>query len=78
MSAISALNPGMAGIYKGMQQLEQAAARIASTENTVSANPADLTEPLLALKAAEIQVAASAKAVAAVDETLGRFIDEMA
>lgn len=80
MSAISLLQSGLAGFQKATSDAERSADAIASSAGLSSESGAttDLTEALVTLKQAEIQAQASAKIIAAADETMGSLLDEMA
>ncbi len=75
MSSITALNAGISGIQRGMAMAEKSAATIASSDNSRSANPAEVAEPLVELMMARLQVEASAKVVETISETIGTIID---
>ncbi len=75
MSGISALNSGLSGIQQGYNNLKQDAQAIA----TANGNPGKkLEEPMVGLIQDRNQVAASAKVVETVDDTIGTLLDVMA
>lgn len=78
MTSVSIGNPAMAGIRKGMDDLHRAASKIASAEQSTQAHPDDLATALTDLKQAQFQVAVSAKALKAIDESIGYLIDDFA
>lgn len=79
MSAISLLRSGLAGFQKATTDAQRSASSIASSADlSKSSTSTDLTEALVTLKQAEIQAQASAKVIAAADETMGSLLDEMA
>ena len=78
MTLINALNTGILGIERGLAQVRRSASTIASTETMSADNLSDLAEPMVDLVTARIQVGASARVVAAIDETLGTIIDVLA
>lgn len=79
MSAISLLQSGLAGFQKATTDAQRGASSIASSSDlSKSSTGTDLTEALVTLKQAEIQAQASAKVIAAADETMGSLLDEMA
>ena len=75
MSSISALHSGIQGIQQGLRDLDRNAAKIVSKDQFTSQNASDLTEPLVNLELNKLQVAASAKVIKAVDETIGTILD---
>lgn len=79
MSTISLLQSGLAGFQKATTDAQRSAASIASSASlSEPSTGTDLTEALVTLKQAEIQAQASAKVIAAADETMGRLLDELA
>lgn len=80
MNGPSALQSGLQGIHRGLNQLNQHAAEIASAKqlDPATASNTDLTRSLVGLKQSEIQVAISAKVLGAADETIGTLLDVMA
>lgn len=70
------LSTGLSGVREGIQRANDAAARIA--ENGAGGNLSELTEAVVELRAAELQVKASARVIEAADRTLGSVIDILA
>lgn len=75
MSSISALHSGIQGIHQGLRDLDRNAARIASKDQFTAQNASNVAEPLVDLELNKLQVAASAKVVKTVDETIGTILD---
>ena len=73
-----AFNQAVLGIQRGMQGARENAAQIASADTFNNGNPASIVEPLVGLKANELQVEASAKVLKTVDEMIGSLLDEKA
>lgn len=74
-----ALHSGISGIEKGLNDARQAAHEIATIGTTTeNENPTEVVHPLLDLKQAELQVAASANVIKTQDEMIGSLLDEMA
>ena len=69
------LNSAVSGIYKGFDSLQSSASQIASKATFEGDNPQSLPTSLVGLKTSELQVAASAQVVQAIDETLGTLLD---
>ncbi|MDH3325966.1 MAG: hypothetical protein OEM38_04530 [Gammaproteobacteria bacterium] len=78
MNAISGFQSGLAGIYKGMNALQQDANVIASQGTTTAASSQDVTKAIVGLSANSHQVEASAKVIETQDQMLGSLLDEMA
>ena len=78
MKIDGALNQAMLGVQRGLAGAQENAAKIASAGNAGGANPADLIEPMVGLKANELQVQASAQVIKTMDELLGSLFDEKA
>lgn len=72
--SISALQNGVAGIQTGLTNLKKDASQIAQASTRDGGTQA-MTDPLVNLKADEIQVAASSKVVKTVSDLLGQFLD---
>lgn len=74
-----ALQTGASGIQRGLDDARQAAHEIA-TQNTTTENknPTEVVHPLVDLKQAELQVAASASVIKSQDEMIGSLLDELA
>ncbi|MAR92014.1 MAG: hypothetical protein SV765_07985 [Pseudomonadota bacterium] len=70
----SVLNNGVAGIQKGLGQMNQASARVAQV-GTANDPAADLTESVVSLLQGKLQVQASAKVLATASDTIGSIID---
>lgn len=66
---------GLAGIQKGLDNLNRDANGIAQSVTKGSQNTTDLAKSLVDLKVDQRQVEASAKVVKAVDDVLGSLID---
>lgn len=78
MSDLSALSSGVSGIQRGLNQLNKSASEIASA-NQLSGEPGkDVSEPLIAMKEAQLQVKAAAKVIKTADDTLGSLLDVVA
>ncbi len=73
-----AFDQALLGIQRGMQGARENAAKIASADAFTNGDPSSVVEPLVGLKANEIQVEASAKVLKAVDEMIGSLLDEKA
>ncbi|MGD8483548.1 MAG: hypothetical protein PVJ63_09725 [Thioalkalispiraceae bacterium] len=74
-----ALQSGIAGIQKGLDDARQASHEIATLNSSAeNENPTEVVHPLMELKQAEVQVAASAEAVKTQDEIIGTLLDELA
>jgi hypothetical protein len=73
-----AFNEAVLGIQRGLRGAQENAAKIASADQFSGAEPTELVEPLVNLKANELQVQASAKVIKAVDEMIGSLLDEKA
>ncbi len=71
MSTIPAIQSAYQGIQTGLQSAAGSSAKIASTGTSDS----DLTTPLVKLNQAELQVAASAKALQTSTHMLGSLMD---
>lgn len=70
----SVLNNGVAGIQKGLSNMNEASARIAQVGT--SEDPAsDLTESAVSLLQSKVQVEASAKVLETASKTIGSIID---
>ena len=78
MSTITTMNTGTTGIQKGLRDAQEKASKIASSEAMTSQGPAAMTEAIVGLKEAELQVKASAEVVKTTDEMLGTLLDELA
>lgn len=73
--SIPALQSGIAGIHKGMENLRKDANAIAQAGVRQDTEAADLAEPLTNLKLDSLQVAASTKVVDTVQDLLGQLLD---
>ncbi|HET8807916.1 MAG TPA: hypothetical protein VFM76_06015 [Methylophaga sp.] len=71
MSTIPAMQSAYEGIQTGLQSAARSTAKIASA----GTNGGDLTTPIVELKQAELQVAASAKVMQASTDMLGSLLD---
>ena len=71
MATIPALQSAYLGVQSGMQSAARSSAEIASA----GSNGGDLTTPLVALNQAELQVAASAKALQTSNDMIGSLLD---
>lgn len=71
MSTIPALQSAYQGIQSGLQSAASSSVKIASA----GTNGGDLTTPIVELKQAELQVAASAKALQASTDMIGNLLD---
>lgn len=78
MSGIYALGAGVAGIQKGLADMQKSASEIASADALSGASLESLTQSLVNLNAAQLQVEASAEVVETIEETLGSLFDEFA
>ncbi len=70
------LNTGLQGVREGLQRANDAATRIAGSGATGDLQ--SLTEAVVDLRAAELQVKVSAKVIDAAGQTLGTLIDVLA
>ena len=73
MTTIPAFQSGLNGIHKGLQSLDNNAAKIASAETFQSG--ADVTEPLVNMISDKLQVQASAKIIETSNAMLGSILD---
>ena len=73
-TTFTGLSTGLAGIQRGLAQLNDAAHRIASGDPK-NTEPAPLAAALVDALEAQIQTQASANVVRRIDETLGSLID---
>lgn len=73
ISTIPAFQSGLNGIQKGLQSLDNNAAKIASADTFQSG--ADVTEPLVNMLSDKLQVQASAKVIETSNAMLGSIID---
>jgi hypothetical protein len=71
MSTIPALQSAYLGVQSGIQSAAKSSADIAA----VGSNGGDLTTPIIELRQAELQVAASAKALQASNDMVGTLLD---
>lgn len=71
MSSIPALQSAYQGIQNGLQAAAGSSSKIASA----GINGGDLTSPIVELKQAELQVAASAKVIQTSTDMLGSLLD---
>ena len=71
MSTISAMQSAYLGIQSGVQSAAKSSAQIASA----GTNGGDMVAPIVELRQAEIQVAASAKALQASNDMIGNLLD---
>lgn len=78
MNPISAVNPGMTGIRKGLEDLNRAASEIASADQFTADSPVDLADSMVTMQQAQIQIAASAKAVKTMEESVNYLLDVFA
>ncbi|MCK5790528.1 MAG: hypothetical protein KAH34_06770 [Ketobacter sp.] len=70
----SVLNNGVAGIQKGLSEMNKASAQVAQV--ATSEDPAtDLAESAVSLLQSKLQVQASAKVVQTASDTMGSIID---
>lgn len=74
MAIGSVLNNGVAGIQKGMYNMNRASADIAKV-GTSQDPAADLTESAVSLLESKIQVQAATKVVETASKTIGSIID---
>ena len=74
MQITSALANALYGIKKGLGEMDKNAAKIAGADSFNAHNPTDLTQPLVELQGNRLQIAASAKVMTVVDETVGSLI----
>lgn len=77
MQITSALGNALHGIQKGLTDMDKNAAKIASSE-AFKSQSADIAQPLVDLQNNRLQVAASAKVMTTVDETIGTLLDVIA
>ena len=70
------LNTGLQGVREGLQRANDAATRIAGSGATGDLE--SITEAVVDLRAAELQVKASAKVIDTAGQTLGTLIDVLA
>jgi flagellar hook protein FlgE len=73
MSTIPAFQSGLSGIHKGLQSLDNNAAKIASAETFQSG--ADVTKPLVNMISDKLHVQASAKVIETSNAMLGSILD---
>lgn len=73
MEINSAFSTALSGIQRGMQGLDRNAAELASVK--MMEGNASPVEPLVESKVNSLQVAANAKMVSTLDETLGTLLD---
>ncbi|WP_297526770.1 hypothetical protein [Thiohalobacter sp.] len=78
MKIDNAAQIGLLGIQRGMAKATQHASEIASAGLAENPNPVALVEPLVGIKAAELQVKASAEVIKAVDDMIGTLFDDKA
>lgn len=78
MNSISIVNPAMAGMRKGLDDMNRAASKIANTGQSSETHTASLATSMVDLKQAQVQVAVSAKVIQAIDESIGYLIDDFA
>ena len=72
------LDSALQGMQKGMRDVEESAATIASAEQAHAAGSEGLTRALVDLHVAKNNFEASAQVVRATDEMLGTIIDTLA
>ena len=77
-TTISALSAGVLGIQRGMEGLQRDASKIASAETFKNEEATAVAETLANLIVDKQQVAASAKVIKAVDDTIGTLLDTYA
>lgn len=77
MNSIPALQSGIQGVHRGLEQLNRHAADIASADqlNSETGSDSNLVNSLVGLKTSEIQVALSMKVLKSVEETIGTLLD---
>lgn len=73
MTTISAYQSGLTGIQKGIQSLNQNAAKIASANTSEAAT--DITTPIVGMIRDKHQIEASAKVIEASNSMLGTLLD---
>lgn len=73
MTTIPAFQSGLNGIHKGLQSLDNNAAKIASAETFQSG--ANVTEPLVNMISDKLQVQASAKIIETSNAMLGSILN---
>lgn len=78
MSNISALNTALSGIQRGMADMQYQASQVARSQHMESQSAKDFADPMVKIKMSEAQVAASARLVRAVDESVGTLLDIIA
>ncbi len=70
------LSTGLQGVREGLQRANDAATRIAGSGATGDLE--SITEAVVDLRVAELQVKASAKVIETAEQTLGTIIDVLA
>ncbi len=78
MSTMSSLNTGILGIQKGLADAQRHALTLSSTSTLTPPNPSGMTEAIIGLREAELQVKASMVVVKTSDSMLGTLLDEYA
>ena len=78
MTGISALQSAVTGIQRGVDGLNRDANTIARASVTESVSSPEVLNALVNLQEDKLQVQASAKVVAAADETIGSLLDVIA
>ena len=75
MSSIAPLSGAVYAMQQGLDNVRRSAATVASAQTLNGVDTKTLTEGLVGMKQAQLQVEVSAKAVSMIDETLGTLID---
>lgn len=75
---ISAISSGLAGIQRGMQQMDRSASAIARMGTTNEGGAGELATNLVDLMQAKNQVKANVAVVKSADDMLGTLIDTRA
>jgi hypothetical protein len=78
MKIDGALSHAITGIQRGLSSARDHAAQIASKETFENGSATGLAEPLVGLRADQLQVQASTQVLKAVDDMLGSLFDEKA
>ncbi|WP_455234081.1 hypothetical protein [Thiogranum longum] len=78
MKIDGALSHAITGIQRGLSSARDHAAQIASKETFENGSPTGMAEPLVGLRADQLQVQASTQVLKAVDDMLGSLFDQKA
>ncbi len=78
MKIDNAAQIGLLGLQRGMAKATQHAREIAGAGLANDPDPVALVEPLVGIKAAELQVRASAEVIKTADDMIGTLFDDKA